>query len=46
MLALHLSSNYAWLAPVNITLIWLALLLTILSGIDYVVKAVRLSQMR
>jgi phosphatidylglycerophosphate synthase len=45
-LALHLSSNYARLAPVNITLIWLALLLTILSGIDYVVKAVRLSQMR
>lgn len=44
MLSLHSEANDSWLVQVNNILIWLAIVLTILSGIDYVVKAIRLSQ--
>lgn len=43
LLLLRFGDTQLWIGPTTMVLIWLALLITIASGIDYVIKAVQIS---
>lgn len=43
LLLLTYGATQTWIGPTTLALVWIAVLITIASGVDYVVKAVRLS---
>ncbi len=44
LLLLATGDRYPWIEPTTIALVWIAVLITIASGIDYVVQAIRIGQ--